>query len=877
MSCFKAALVGAAQVIICLLLLLNLAHARADNAVVRPFNINRQPLASALREYARQSQQQILYAPDIVAAKLSDGVHGTMQPLPALRILLKDSGLSFSITPNGAILVGKSSTASRPAQPLTDNDSGTDPYRPAPAGSAAPAPTSPALQEVVVTAQRREERSLNVPVAVTALNSEEIRTRNIQTAQDLQNYVPSLNVSSSVTRDDYTFSLRGIGPTGGSGPGAVLAGGGTGVVAYFAEVPTTAAGPGLFFDLENVQVAEGPQGTLFGKNTTGGAVLFVPRKPVNDLEGSLEVGGGNYSAKTATFAINAPVISDRLLVRLAGQVLDRDGFTVDRGPLFPGKDYDNRDFWALRLSVLWRPLENLENYTIFSAFHSNEHGDGFILSAVDPNGGFASQLLPILAAQQAAGVRSTALSADEVDKRYNYGVINTTRWTLTDRIQFKNIFSYQVQKWLNSEDVDGTTLVLDDLRATRGSDWHTQVGTYTEEPQLQGTAQDGKLTYTLGGYYEYGHNIAPQPYEVDVNAGNFVIVQTNQTNSERSRGLYGQTSYDLGGLTSSLDGLKLTAGYRHTWDDYSYSIASYSPTAGNICLTSPGTYPAADCSFGASGRSSGHSWTAGIAYQWTPNQLVYLRSGRGYTPGGFNPSFGFTPGGVNTPQFTFAPESVVDVELGVKSAFTLGAARGEIAADVFHSHFTNIQRYVSEVLPGGVESNFTANASQAQIEGFELTGRVAPIRSLMLAATYSYNHGKYTRIDPAAAPSLIGVPFAYLPAHKASLSATYTLPLPSNLGEVSTSAFYSYQSRFFDAPVVQPLDYIEGYGLLNARVDWNHVVQSSFDVSFSVTNATDRTYRVGQYSGLLANGYITSFYGEPRMYTVSLRYQFGGH
>jgi len=407
--------------------------------------------------------------------------------------------------------------------------------------------------------------------------------------------------------------------------------------------------------------------------------------------------------------------------------------------------------------------------------------------------------------------------------------------------------------------------------------WHTQVGTYTEEPQLQGTAQDGKLTYTLGGYYEYGHNIAPQPYEVDVNAGNFVIVQTNQTNSERSRGLYGQTSYDLGGLTSSLDGLKLTAGYRHTWDDYSYSIASYSPTAGNICLTSPGTYPAADCSFGASGRSSGHSWTAGIAYQWTPNQLVYLRSGRGYTPGGFNPSFGFTPGGVNTPQFTFAPESVVDVELGVKSAFTLGAARGEIAADVFHSHFTNIQRYVSEVLPGGVESNFTANASQAQIEGFELTGRVAPIRSLMLAATYSYNHGKYTRIDPAAAPSLIGVPFAYLPAHKASLSATYTLPLPSNLGEVSTSAFYSYQSRFFDAPVVQPLDYIEGYGLLNARVDWNHVVQSSFDVSFSVTNATDRTYRVGQYSGLLANGYITSFYGEPRMYTVSLRYQFGGH
>jgi iron complex outermembrane recepter protein len=892
MPCLKAGLVSAVQVVLGLLLVLNLAHARANDAVERPFDISGQALASALREFARQSQQEILYSPEVVAEKLSAGVHGTMQPLPALRILLKDSGLSFSITPNGAILVGKSNAPpqSDPAPESTDNvrqnhaqsDIGNvhrGPLRLAQTDSqsdATAAQTIPSLQEVVVTAQRREERSLDVPVAVTALNSEEVRARSIQTAQDLQNYIPSLNVSSSVTRDDYTFSLRGIGPTGGSGPGAVLAGGGTGVVAYFAEVPTTAAGPGLFYDLENVQVAEGPQGTLFGKNTTGGVVLFVPRKPVNDLEGSFEAGGGNYSTKTATFAVNVPVVSDQLLVRFAGQVLDRDGFTVDRGPLFPGKDYDNRDFWALRLSVLWRPLEGLENYTILSAFHSNEHGDGFVLSDVDPGGAFASQLLPILAEQRAAGVRSTALSNDEVDKRYNYGVINTTRWTLSDQIQLKNIFSYQVQKWLNSEDVDGTTLVLDDLRATPGSAWHTQVGTYTEEPQIQGAVLDGKLTFTVGGYYEDGHNIAPQPYEVDVANGGFVIVQSNQTNSERSRGLYGQTSYDLGGVSSSLTGLKLTAGYRHTWDNYSYGIASYSPTAGNICLTSSGNYPQADCAFAASGTSTGHSWTLGLAYQVNPDQLLYLRSGKGYTPGGFNPSFGFTPGGVDTPQFTFAPESVVDVELGVKSAFAIGSARGEVDADVFHSHFTNIQRYVSEVLPGGVESNFTANASSAQIEGFEFQGRIAATRSLTLAANYSYNHGKYTKVDPAAAPSLIGVPFAYLPAHKASLSATYALPLPAQLGELSAAAFYSYQSRFFDAPAVQPMDYIEGYGLLNTRLDWNRIAQSPFDVSLSVTNATDRTYRVGQYSGLLANGYITSFYGEPRMFTVSLRYRFGG-
>jgi iron complex outermembrane receptor protein len=100
------------------------------------------------------------------------------------------------------------------------------------------------------------------------------------------------------------------------------------------------------------------------------------------------------------------VVDDRLLVRFAAQAQKRDGFTVDRGPIFPGKDYDNRDYWSARLSVVWRPIENVENYTIFSDFRSNEHGDGFVLSAVNPAGPFATSLLPILAQQQAAGVRN---------------------------------------------------------------------------------------------------------------------------------------------------------------------------------------------------------------------------------------------------------------------------------------------------------------------------------------------------------------------------------------------------------------------------------------------------------------------------------------
>jgi iron complex outermembrane receptor protein len=228
-----------------------------------------------------------------------------------------------------------------------------------------------------------------------------------------------------------------------------------------------------------------------------------------------------------------------------------------------------------------------------------------------------------------------------------------------------------------------------------------------------------------------------------------------------------------------------------------------------------------------------------------------------------------------TPQYRFAPESVIDVEVGAKSRFTLWGAPAQVETDVFRSDYKDIQRLVSETLPGGIESNFTTNASAAVIEGFEFQGSVLPVRSLKLNASYSYNHGKYTEINPAAAPSLIGIPFAYLPASKASVGATYTLPFDAASGGVDVSAVYSYQSRFFDAPAVQPMDYISGYGLLNLRLEWNDILRSSVDAALFVTNAANKVYRVGQYSSYVSDGYITSFYGEPRMFGGELRYRFG--
>lgn len=815
----------------------------------REFDIPAQPLGSALVAYSRQADIPVVAPMELLKGKQATAVRGLMTPDEALSRLLLGSGLKAEPGANGSVVV----TQSVPQ----DNTE------------------APSIQEVVVTARRRAERAQEVPLAVTALGGQELTDRRIATTTDLQYLIPSMSASTGVDRNDTTFAIRGMGPTGGSGPGATLGGGGAGVVSYFAEVPFAGTGPGLYYDLENVQVLEGPQGTLFGKNTTGGAILFTPKKPTNAFEGYIEAEGGNYNLRSGTLVVNVPLVADKLALRVAAQGLERDGFTVDRGPNFSGKDYDNRKYWTTRISMLFTPTPQFENYTIFTLLNSNENGDGFVLSAVDPTSSNGPALLPYLAQQQAAGVRSTSFSTNTIDKRQNYGVVNTTRWSPNDKFLLKNIFSYQVQKWQNAEDLDATSLVITDLIG-RVSKWHTQLATITEELQAQAKLLDDNLNVTSGVYYEHNYSMAPQPFLVGAAMGNITVVQPDQTNSSLSRGAYVQATLDLGILSPSFRDFKITAGYRYTWDRYAYGASLYSPSVGNLCFTTfSGTYPQSSCFVASDGSSSGASWNLSLDYHPVKDVLVYVRSGRGYVPGGFNPTIAWLPGGTSLPQYRFNPESATDVEVGAKTNFNIGRARAQLNADIFRTNFKNIQRLISLTLPDGVNSNFTANASEAVVRGLELQGFLDFPEGIRLETTYSYNDGNYTKIDPAAAPSLVGLPFSYLPKHKFSFTAIYRVPLDMSVGNLSLRATYAYQSKFFDAPAAQPMDYIQAYGLLNASIDWTNIFGKPLDLSIFVNNATNHDYRIGQYNNYYTSGEVISLYGEPRMYGVRVRYRFG--
>jgi iron complex outermembrane recepter protein len=231
------------------------------------------------------------------------------------------------------------------------------------------------LTEIVVSARRVEERLQDVPISITVFNQQQLSNSNIVNSEDLARITPSLSVNDNFGSDNSSYAIRGFIQENGTAPS---------VGVYFADVvaPRGAsngtpagdgAGAGSFFDLQNVQVLKGPQGTLFGRNTTGGAVLLVPQKPTGDLDGYVEASYGNYDMRRIQGVVNLP-ISSAVRLRLGVDSQAHDGFLDNKSGIGPS-ELGNVDYTAFRGSLVVDVTENLENYTIGSLSHSRNYGD----------------------------------------------------------------------------------------------------------------------------------------------------------------------------------------------------------------------------------------------------------------------------------------------------------------------------------------------------------------------------------------------------------------------------------------------------------------------------------------------------------------------
>jgi len=742
-------------------------------------------------------------------------------------------------------------------------------------GQQASGPEGAALDEVIVTARRRDESLQQVPISITAIDEDALQRQGVNTLTDLQQLVPSAYVTGYAHGSTQQFlSIRGQSESGlNTGGGA---GGGAAVVGYLSEVPVPMSGPGLYYDLQSVDVLKGPQGTLFGRNTTGGAVLFEPQHP--DLErftGYGQLLAGDYGRAQGEAAVNIPVIDGKLAIRIAGQTESREGYTRD---VNTGVEYDNRHFQAARIGILFQPNDAVEDYFIGNYLAVNEHGPGAELIAANPAVSAAgASILNYLAAQQARGVRSTALDTPELDQGIFFNLINKTSLKLNDDIRLRNILSYSGQRIRRDDDEDGTTLVLLDSLGPAPGTWQVDTKTTTEELQLQGGAASGALNWQTGVYYEDDSTPDPakQSFTQQVVLLPFYFNTTDTNLGGTTTGLYGQGTYKLNAL---LEGLSFTAGYRYTWDrlheGYSQTLsAARTPAPGDFCLSIDGGFVYPNCAVYAAAKHGGDSYTVGFDYQANAATLLYLVSRQGYKSGGFN-IVAATVGDVSSPAFSYKPETVRDVEFGVKAEWSVGGMHGRTNIALYNSWYLNAQVNTSELIDNEQEA-VTQNAARATIRGLEIENTLQPTRFTELTLNYSYMDAFYSRYVTPLGQDLTDLPYAFAPKNKANASARVRLPLPATLGEVWLGGNFSYQDRVFTGfSAVTPGSYVPSYGLLGLRGDWEKINGSALSASVFVTNLADKVYRAANEDLYTTIGTSTTVYGEPRMYGVTLRFQF---
>jgi len=893
----------------------------AAQTELRSFRVEAGSMKAALDAWSRQSRRHVLYRSEEIQGLRSPGVRGQMDANAALRAILANSGLVMHSDPSGAVAV------SRPVPTAASANA-------APAEEAA-SPTAPqdasGLEDIVITARRSEERAQRVPVAVTAFTQDALREKGINNGTDLQNFTPSLSVVGDVARNQETYTIRGMGGTGGPGTGS-----GPGVVGYFAEVSTSVSGPGNFYDLASLQVLKGPQGTLFGRNTTGGAVLLEPARPkMNRVEGYVDFTLGNLARKSGQGALNVPIIDDVLAVRVAGQFDKRDGYVTD---VETGRDYLNRNNFSLRLGIQFNPTDTVSSYTAISYQDVDEHGGGNVLLAVNPARPYAALLQPYLLAQQARGVRETALSVPTFEKAKNFLVLNNTEWRPSSTLTIKNIFSYARTRSTSANDRDATPLPIADLLGAYPGGWNNNLRTITEELQVR--YDDGTVRVQAGGFYLDQNTPAPLTFRtvnpmqaLGILGGGPLLIpqplwstlgltsplvpalglQPSAHVTGRSKAAYAQVQYKLA------TNLTATAGFRWTWDKFGGDIEAYQdPASYQIFnkLAALGLISQAQaaqviglnaglCTYDAfkavaaggfptlkypncvpptfNGKSNGPTWQFGLDWQADPQTLLYAVSRRGYKSGASNAIVSLFLGEQH-PLFSVRPEQVTDAEIGLKRDWTLGNVKARTNISAFYTWYNDIQVIQRAAIAG---SDILTNAQRARVMGLEFEGTLVPVNGLTLGATYSYNSAKYLKYDTIAIPAipqaltaaqpsrdLAGTPFSFVPKHKYTLSGEVALPLPKSEGDLSVSAIWTYQSSERVTPETQPFDTIAGYGLLNLRLDWRDVRGAPLDIAFYGTNILNKEYRVTANPSYNNSGFISSIYGEPAQYGIQLRYRF---
>jgi len=699
------------------------------------------------------------------------------------------------------------------------------------------------LEEIIVTARKREESLQQVPVSVTMLSSANLEARSLTSLKDVGQFTPNFSFSSHGQSGSTAglVYIRGIGQsdphiTNEPGVGIYVDG------VYLGRMQ----GIDLeMMDLDRIEILRGPQGTLFGKNTIGGAVNIVSTKPTNDLSGRLQVTTGRYDRIDANASLNLPIVDDRLAIRLSGSTRNRDGY----GRRADGAQMGDVDSLSGRASVLWTPSDSLEVIAALDGSRSREAGA--VRKLVATSQSETITVMNMFAAEPfddrwLTGSDftnyATGGNASESDL---WGTSLTATWT-SGNYNIRSITSYRNNETYYAVDPDASPITIINETSRSKQDQ------FSQEFQINGSSFEDRLEWVAGLYYfteEGSVSIADLVLEpIQLATGMELNFNTDLHIENKSYAAYGQ------GTFSVTDKLKLTAGLRYTYEKKYGDTYRYRPVSEDALIP-----------FTALRKSwEAFSPRIGLDYQWNPDVMTYVSAAQGFKSGGFNgradAANGFT---------AYNPEKVWTFETGLRSDLLDRKLRFNATAYV--SKYRDIQYTVIKGGTDGQPSSQVDNAAKATIKGLEMELIAVPAQGLALNAALGLTDADYTQVDPGSDITTASH-FIKTPKWTTTIGAQYIASINDRF-ELISQIDYAYRSKTYHDAANSALGTQKAYGLLNGRLTFQPS-DGPWSVAVFGTNLTNKHYIQAATDFLSSLGFAEVQYARPREWGASLQYRF---
>jgi outer membrane receptor protein involved in Fe transport len=627
-------------------------------------------------------------------------------------------------------------------------------------------PVSSGLGEIVVTAQKRSERLIDVPLAVTVVDSEQLLRRQVNSSSDLANFVPGMTVNNQGAPGTRQISIRGL----NTGFNEITTASTVGI--YIGDMPVTASNNGtragqyavdpLPYDVANIEVLKGPQGTLYGSNAMGGLVRYNLVRP--DLNTLGARGGGSVEAVNSSNdvgfnvrgSLNVPIVNDVLAVRVGGVYRESAGFVDNRNPVYRARDLGASEQLGISAFILFQPTDRIEIR------------GSFMLQDVDANGRAAMNVSATTGRPAFGRYQSNLFFASPFSSRFRYYNLSSdidlgfatlstntgyAEFRFDDTIDLTTSFGRFCSPAIFPPGCPGfpqaTAIAPFFLKAT--------LEKFVQEIRLS-SPTGNRLEWMVGGYYTDEDSSILQDIPAFTSTGtplslpaNTIFFATLTGNNYREKAVFANTSYEI------LPGLRLGGGVRQSW----YSAAVGPGTRQGLFFGGPNLINIPRR--GRDPEQSVTTWMATANYLINDDTSVYLRAASGYRPGYFRPA-GIVPEG------NVLPDEVISYEAGIKGSFLDKKLRVELSA--FLIDWSDIQLNI--LTPQNL--SFAGNGSRARSKGFELAVVGQPTSWLQLSGNATYNDAKLVD-DALGAGGRAGDRLPLAAKWAGSASADINLPL----------------------------------------------------------------------------------------------------